>query len=144
MIHYGCFFFGNATLSNQQKLQKLQNRSLRIFYLSDRYTSNLVLHGQSKVLPLKLRGTLELRKLMYRVSRKQPKYDGLTAITRSQNAFPIRLVATKSNSFLKSISYQGPRLWSDLPGQTKRLPYDAFCTEIKRRIQMEMNEISQI
>lgn len=73
--------YGNATLPNQQKLQNLQNRSLRICYLSGRYTSDLVLHRQAKVLPLKIRGKLELLKLMYRVSRKQPEFDGHMAKT---------------------------------------------------------------
>lgn len=138
------FFYGNATLQNQQKLQKLQNKSLRICFLSGRYTSNLVLHRQSNVLPLRLRGKLELYKLKYRISRKQldPVETGVN--TRSQNAFPIELIAPKSDKFLRSISYQGPRLWSELPAQIKKLPYDAYCTEIKRKIQAEMDELVQI
>lgn len=81
-----------------------------------RYTSNLVLHRHSNVLPLNLRGKLEIYKLMYRVSRKQPEPEDYVVNTRAQNAFPIGLIAPKSERFLQSISYQGPRLWSELLG----------------------------
>lgn len=144
VLLYGCFFYGNATLQEQQKLQKLQNKSLRICCLSDRYTSNLVLHRQANVLPLQLRAKLELYKLMHRVSRKQPDTNDSLINTRAQSAFPIGLVAPKSEKFFRSISYQGPRLWSELPGDIKRLPYDAYCVEIKKKIQVEMNNLVQI
>lgn len=144
VLQYRCFFYGNATLYNQQKLQKLQNKSLRICYLSGRYMSNLTLHQQSNVLPLSLRSRLEFYKFMYRVSRKQAAPVGLVVNTRSQSAFPVGLPAPKSDKFLRSISYQGPRLWSDLPGDIKRLPYDAFCKEIRNKIQSDMTELVQI
>lgn len=69
-LQYGSLLYLNASLKESKRIQKLQNRALRICLMADQYTSNLIMHREAGVLPIELRRKLELYKLMYRMSRK--------------------------------------------------------------------------
>lgn len=120
-----CMGASKATLS---RLQKLQNRALRICYIVNRYTSNYELHSNAGTLPVALRRKLDLYKLMY----KRALLDANTQIvpessqnerpnTRYASARPLTFVKPKSSRFLESVTYQGPKLWADLPNNVKNL-----------------------
>lgn len=78
---------------------------------------------------------------MYRLSRRQPVPSEPLAGTRLQNSFPLKLDTPRTDKFLPSVCYQGPRLWLELPGQVKKLEYDKFCNEIRK---LEMDEMVQL
>lgn len=104
----GCLYYCYAPLVLRKQLQKLQNRALRICFLADRYSPNLSLHKEARVLPLDLRAKMELYKLMYRESRiAQTINDNSVAayVTRAQASFPLNV--------------ETPR--------TDRCGYDQFC-----------------
>lgn len=146
---YGCVFYYNAPLIARKQLQKIQNKALRICFLADRYTSNLTLHREAKVLPLVLRSKLEMYKLMYRESRRawaEKENDNIAPMytTRAQNAFPLIAETPRTNRFLTSISYQGPKTWLELTSDLKRCEYDKFCSRVRERIVAEFAEITSI
>lgn len=152
-LQYGCFFYTNASRKQQQQLQKLQNRALRVCCRAERYTSNLQIHWEAKVWPLELRGRLELLKLMHRISRRleidcgntdNGEVGNSTVITRSQEAFPIKLLAPRTERIVKSVCYQGPRLWSELKVDKRKLPYDKFCVDIKSDLQKVVDNLTHI
>lgn len=58
-LTYGVLLCLGASQLNRSRLQKVQNRGLRICFCADRYTSNLKLHNDAKVLPLSLRMKLD-------------------------------------------------------------------------------------
>lgn len=64
-LNYGGVLCMGASQRNLNRLQKSQNRALRICLCTDCYTSNLKLHRDSNVLQLFLRRKLELYKCMY-------------------------------------------------------------------------------
>lgn len=65
-MQYGLLVTLNCTQSEQGKIQKLQNRALRICLLAGRYVSNLTLHNCCNVLPIALRCKVKLLNLMYK------------------------------------------------------------------------------
>lgn len=69
-LQYGSLLNIGITKAGRQRIQKMQNRALRICLLMDRYTSNLTLHKEAKVIPIHLRSKLEMHKLMFHISRK--------------------------------------------------------------------------
>lgn len=64
-LNFGGMLCLGAPKTSLSRLQKLQNRALRICLCGDRYTSYIQLHVTSNVLPLYLRRNLEIYKCMY-------------------------------------------------------------------------------
>lgn len=65
-LNYDSLLCLGASKHDLTKLQKVQNRALRICLCADRYTSNLKFHIDANVLPVSLRMKLDTYKCMYR------------------------------------------------------------------------------
>lgn len=65
-LNYGGLLCIGASKMDISRLQKVQNRGLRICLCADRYTSNLTLHTVANVLPVKLRMKLDAYNCMYK------------------------------------------------------------------------------
>lgn len=88
-LQYCSLLYTRITKVDRQRIYKMQIRALWVCLLVDQYTSNLTLHRESKVLPMKLRSKLEMYKLMFRISRKeQSTMDSPTYPTRLQSSYP--------------------------------------------------------
>lgn len=85
-LHYGNIFYSNAIKKDWERVQKVQNRCLRICFLAQRYTSNITLHKEAKVLPVYLKSIYDTLKLMYRLAIKQNRAKSLAKYSGS----PIR------------------------------------------------------
>lgn len=137
-LNYGNVLCTGASKVAVSRLQKLQNKALRICYCANRYTSNLELHTKAGVLPIILRRKLDLYKIMYnRALLKErslppdvnspdvnspvfePNYE--RPLTRYATSRPPTFVKPKTSRFLDSVTYQGPKIWADLPSHAKVL-----------------------
>lgn len=50
-----------------------------------------------------------------------------------------------SNKFLNSVAYRGPRLWMDLPSETRNLcEFDCFKKSVKQAVQSEFENMTMI
>lgn len=148
-LSYGGLLYIGAAKPLLSWLQKLQNRALRICFGADRYTSNLRLHRDSNILPLQLRRKLDVYKVMYNrmlnLSRSvESEVEGRPA-TRYALSRPPDMVRPRSEKFLKSVVYQGPKLWADLPPQMKTLnELPTFDREIRKIIKIEFDGLTSI
>lgn len=134
-------------------LQKLQNRALRICMCANRYMSNLKLHVDTNVLPLYLRRKLEIYNEMYRrmlhaeSSREadhtqSQSLDVNRATTRYSASRPPTFTRPNCVKFLNSVTYQGPKLWANLPAQMKNLnDMSKFSSEVKNLVNDELQTI---
>lgn len=142
---YGGILCLGASKMNLARLQKLQNRALRICYCASRYTSNIKLHTDANVLPLYLRRKLDIYKSMY--SRmleleRNPLDSDLRPTTRFSSSRPPNFTRPTCDRFLNSITYQAPKLWSELPPEIKNLnDSPTFNREIRKMLKNEMHNI---
>lgn len=148
-LNYGGIFCISAKKKDVSKLQKLQNRSLRICCRTNRYTSNIPLHRKSNVLPLYLRRNLDTYKIMFKrmVAEKREVIDNDTSriVTRYSASKPPIFVSPRSNKFLNSISYQAPLLWAGLPNDIKKISdYDKFSSSVKKIVRAELAQLDRI
>lgn len=65
-FEYGSVFLDYLPQNLKNKLQRCQNKCLRVSQEADRYTSNLDLHLKCKILPLRYRRKISLCAMMYK------------------------------------------------------------------------------
>lgn len=102
------------------KIQKVQNRALRICGLAGRYTSNLTLHRHFKVLPIMLRCKLDILVAMHKRLTREPTpgtSEGVSTWAQSVPTIPVP--RARSARFMNSIAYQGPLIWESIPPYMK-------------------------
>lgn len=144
-INYGGILCIGAAKTLLARLQKCQNRALRICFCANRYTSNIRLHMDANVLPLFLRRKLDVYKTKYVRMLSQERGSPVShdrPITRFSSSRPPTFNRPNSVSFLNSVTYQAPKLWAELPSHVKNLndsPY--FDREVRKLIQSEMLQI---
>lgn len=148
-LNYGGIFCLSANSSQLSKLQKLQNRALRVCFLSNRYTSNLELHKRANVLPLSLRRKLDMYKFMFkRMAISHDNYGNTNCIrpsTRYGVARPPNIIHPKTSKFHRSVTYLAPFLWASLPNETKLLDDpDKFNSAVRKLIHTELEALSSI
>lgn len=147
-LNYGGVLCVSARKSDLDKLQKLQNRALRICCSANRYTSNLTLHNRTNVLPLFLRRKLEIYQIMFKrmyVAENVSDPDPDKRVTRYNMARPPTFDVPKSAKFLNTITYVAPALWASLPTECKTiLDSGKFNVEIRKLIRNELNYIDNV
>lgn len=148
-LNYGGIVCLGAKKQELEKLQKLQNRALRICYSATRYTSNVSLHTRANVLPLFLRRKYELYNVMY---KRLAKYNNNNVtvetprpITRYSVARPPVFVNPTSYGFINSVTYQGPLIWAGLPSSIKTIEsLPDFQKNVKKLVFSEMSHLTHI
>lgn len=150
-LTYGGVVAWSANAQELDKLQKVQNRALRIGLRTTRYTSNLTIHNTAKLHPLYLRRKLELLKLMFRRSRgmgigsAKENHSDPKPKTRYNNTYPVELIRPHSTKFQNSVAYQGPKLWASLPREIKNSNnINTFTKEVKKLLDYEMTNIVSV
>lgn len=96
-LEYGSIFIDGLPLNLLQKLQRVQNKCLRICHHVDKKTSNVELHIKSKLLPLKQRRSSAICKFFFKKIRQ----------SRSKLVEPVR--KGNRSSYKRLIRLQMPR-----------------------------------
>lgn len=148
-LNYGSLLCFGASKSDLAKLQKVQNRALQICWCADRYTSNLRLHRDTNILPYGLRMKLETYKMMFNRMLIQQKDESPEnppgACTRSGDALLMKIDRPFNDKFLRSVTYQGPKLWNELPSHIRNLgDTPTFDREIRNMLRDEFNNLTSI
>lgn len=148
-LNYGGIFCLSANTNQLSKLQKLQNRALRICFLSNRYISNLELHKRANVLPLCLRRKLDMCKLMFKRMLNAERVTGTITHTRPSTRYgvsrPPVFTHPKTSKFLRSVTYSAPLLWASLPNELKVLNDPGkFNSAVRKLVQAEIETLSRI
>lgn len=116
ILEYGDFLLKllACSMKTLDKLQKFQNRMLRLILNPATRISGVELQIQCKMLPLAYRRHLAVLRLMHNLSFNQERLVSIRT-TRSSNAYCFKLVLPRTERFRKSVFYSGLREWNALP-----------------------------
>lgn len=124
-------------LSNYEKLHFFQ---IYIYF----NTTNISLHLCGPIPGITYDKSQHLHSIFLKV-RHQGRHIGQNSFVLNMrlNAGPtLECVLPKTSMFNKSISYQGPRTWTDLPADVRNISdLDMFKLYIKGRTQTEFNDM---
>ena len=133
-LEYGNIFHNTCTDLLKNKLQIIQNNGLKIALNKPRRYSTTDLHIEAKLLPCSYRRNLMLQKsTFYQIHQNIAIMDRKTVNTRLHDAPLLLVPQPKSELFKKSNSYNGPRLWNELPTHIRSIQDKSeFKTKIKK------------
>ena len=115
VMDYCSFYTGSSCQSELTKLQRLQNRALRICTKSRlREVSVNALHTVTGVLKLEDKRKKQLTKLMWKSALQGEAVTGEHARTRGDRKLKFRVRRPKSAFYQKSPYYRGVTLWNEL------------------------------
>lgn len=144
-MEYVFFCLNPCTDKDITKLQRLQNRGLRICYKSTVRTSVLQLHKSAKLLLVRNKIKLNTLKQMYRfIKRESCNYcktlQNVDRVTRANLGPMFVNIFPNSTRFQKSLCGHGFSLWNQLPVDIRKIDdKDAFTAELKRRLHLEQD-----
>ena len=121
-MEYGDVFMSGANQVDLDKLQRLQNRGLRICLQSETRTTVYDLHKHSKLQKLEHRRVAHLRNLIFKKTLKAPELQAVPRRSTRANDGPLLVVAQPKNElFKKSVHYKGGILWNELDGEIRNI-----------------------
>ena len=111
-------------LTNQQqiKLQRIQNRALRIIFMGQTLSVE-DMHAKAKVEYLEQRQEQHLLSLMFKRSVMQEYVETVTRATRQKqrDSTTLKVPNPKSSKLMKSPKYKGSKLWNSLPTRIRSI-----------------------
>lgn len=120
--------YGNITnslipITQYKKLQRLQNRALKIIYSNSQTESLEDPHLKARLAPISQRADRQLIYLMYRRAQQPNRYPQLSTRmnTRANDQIRFEMPRPKSEKFKKFPMYKGVQLWNALPASTQKL-----------------------
>lgn len=134
-IEYGSVFLNGLPLNLLNKLQRVQNKCLRICHYADKRTSNFELHLASKILPLMLRRKIAIGNFFFKKIRESPEMlsEPVRQGNRSCCKRMIKLSFPRTNKFKFSMSYAGQHFWNSLPEKMRlRNYYPSFKKDLNK------------
>lgn len=148
-LQYGLVFCQHTRNGPIKRLQRLQNKALRIVYLANRYVSNKELHTKAKVLPIVLMMKRDTYiQMFHKVKRLSTviSNQNRSVVNTRINAGPILdCVLPKTAMFARSIAYRGPRLWAELPAEIRNInEIEIFRAQVMNTIQAEFNDMINV
>lgn len=135
LMEYSNVIFSLINKRDRDKLQRLQNRALRIIYTPEISTEEA--HSKAKLSTIQTRANTQLQCLMYRRSQNHPDYPLVTLFgpTRSSNKVRFVIPRPRSERFKMYPLYQGTILWDCLPAETQKVESNlAFKNRVKPRL----------
>lgn len=135
LMEYSNAIFTLLNKRDRNKLQRLQNRALKIIY-SSRITPEEA-HVKAKLSTLESRANNQLKSLMYCRSRNPNDYPILsnTGPTRANNKIRFEVPRPRTERFKMYPFYQGTLLWDTLSPSTQRSETSlTFKNRIKPRL----------
>lgn len=158
ILDYGDVFYSCVPNTYLDKIQKLQNKALRIVDLSPRYTSNIHLHNKYQVIPLYIRRRNNLLKLVHTYLRHnlddldvswenyvptEGQYDRIITRQAATPFIPLRL--PRSEKYKSSCAYSGPKLWLDQSTSIRQIAdHEEFKCLLKRMAQSELPTLRDV
>ena len=132
LVEYGGLFLDTCTDNVQTKIQRLQNRTLRIIYKQDNYVNMYDLHNTANLLPLKLRREIALLKIMFSKIQDRQGLQLRELTTRAHDGPIMNVSKPASSRYIKSVAYRGPTTWNRLKPELRCLrDKNSFVSAIK-------------
>ena len=136
-IDYADVVFANSNVTDIEKLQRLQNRCLKICTGRSRMFDTEILHKSTNVPFLKDRRRAHVRNFMYtRLGRKE-LINTREIRTRAHDAPLFDVTIPRCEAFKRSVGYFGSVEWNNLPPATRNInPYLAF-KYLQKKVMLE-------
>lgn len=135
-MDYGDILIHDTNTALLNKLQRLQNRALKIVFKLPARTSTSDLHWKAKVPFLHYRRIAHIRNFMYKRTHSDTFQHLATNIrtnTRLMDAPACKVFKVNLNTFKRSVLHKGAREWNQLPIQERdAVSYDAFKNRQKK------------
>lgn len=147
-VDIGDIFYNSGYKTLLNKLQTLQNKSLKIVYGKDTELSTDEMHAKSNLLKLESRRKVNLLKTAYKMKeesflRSEPIMPDVNTLMslRSQNQCRLRVDLSKNSKHEHSFSVRSIRLWNALPADLKKADnVKSFCVRVKKEmLQSKLN-----
>ena len=126
---YGDVIYGSASKEGLDKLQRLQNKGLKICKGFNRRHGTDDLHRITKCPKLGARRVAHLNNFMFERALKGNQVDRRDINTRAHDATLFRIAIPKNEAYKRSVAYAGGTGWNVLPLNQRRI---ASVGEFKR------------
>ena len=120
-VEYGDNIYAGAKLDLLNKIQRIQNRCLRVCLRAPPRTSIMDLHKEAKVNLLVDRRASNLLKLAYKRKDLEPYRDTRQLPTRGHDVATMKVPQPHNTLFMKSVLYRSALAWNALPPETKAI-----------------------
>ena len=126
-LDYADVVFANSNAVDIEKLQRLQNRCLKVCTGRDRLFSTDILHKSTNVPFLKDRRKAHVRNFMYTRLTHKDLINTREIRTRAHDAPLFNVSIPRCEAYKRSVGYFGSVEWNNLPPATRNInPYLAF------------------
>ena len=127
VLGYGDIIYAGSSVYNLEKLQKLQNRGLRICTNENYYVPVILLHQRCTVPNLLTQRTCNLRKYMYKQQTNTDIVVNRNIHTRRHAATIFETCRPELEKYKRGTIYRGIQEWNNLPAVTRNIDtYDKF------------------
>ena len=133
ILEYNSAIYNFTTAQNSQKLQRIQNRAIRIITKTDKPTSTTELQNKLKLQPLHRRWQNQLLTLMHIRSRNPIHTQTAHRTTRQTSKYNIKIPRPKTQLLKHAPCYKGAQIWNALPEAHKALELRPFKKYIKHK-----------
>ena len=124
---YGDIIYNTANKDRLEKLQRVQNRCLKICMNLDMRHDTDELHTLAEMPKLQNRRTAHINNFMYKRLSKPNLRDTRNIRTRAHDAPLLKLNVPKVEAYKRSIEYAGSLQWNNLPKEERNInSYEAF------------------
>ena len=138
-IDYGDTFYFSCTKDLLNKLQRMQNRALKIIFRLNRRFPTKELHQTAGVLMLDKRREMHLLNLMYKRSKIDQYIDARSINTRAHRGTLMLIERPTLDKFRASVKFAGATLWNSLPTELQTInTYNSFRYQTKLRAQQNL------
>ena len=132
---YGDIFLININQKSVDKLQKLQNRALRICLARDGRSNVNELHNNCNINKLRQRRNTHLLNFMYKRAQSENYIQGGNRELRRYDAPVMREVKSNNKGFERSILFQGAALWNKQSVEDRNIAtHNLFKKTQKRKL----------
>lgn len=126
-----CFMVG-CNLSDKNKLQRIQNRGLKIALARDRLASTAQIHADARISTLEARTKMALCRLIFKHKYNEEYIDMRGLETWLHDGPIFNMDTPKTDWFARSSSYTSRKLWNSLPSEIRLIDdYNHFKLAIK-------------
>ena len=132
---YADVVYHNANAKELEKLQRLQNRALKLCLGLHKREDTEMVHRTAKVPLLENRRRSHVYNFMYKRKDMKHNLDTLIKWTRSADAPRFILPTPNLQCYKRSLEYSGAKAWNNLPKELKLIPsYLSFKNQIHKKL----------
>lgn len=125
-FNYSNFLFHSCSLKTKTKIQRLQNRGLRVCLRAHPRENVASFHERTNLSTLENRRKTDILKYMFHLIHTNPSLqliptDGIGASTRARTGILFNIDIPRSSKARNSLMYHGVHLWNNLPPDLRNI-----------------------